>query len=115
MAEVGLPKKYQPFIKEFEKWIVKLGLIDWEIEYFTEDLGDNDACCSANYDARMAHIGINNEIDTTTIYLKKCAVHEALELLMAEVNWLMKSRFIAEEDINPARHKVINTLTRILT
>ena len=118
-----MPKKYLPFVKEFDRWVKKFGLIDWEVLYFIagdgesvslEEFDDNDACCAVNYDARVAHIGMHPDIDTSPKYLKKCALHEATELLFADIDWLMKCRYIAKQDIDSARHKVINTLANIL-
>jgi len=114
MSAENFPKKYYPLVKEFERWIKVFGLMFWDVRYVMVEMEGAETLIETDQDAHAATVLINKTLNPDPKYLKHCAFHEAAELLMAEVDWLMKGRFISEQDVDSARHKVINILSNVL-
>ena len=110
-------RDFKLFKKECEKWLKRLGLSDWDV-HFEFITVESAASCRANYmqmnaDIMMATEFSNLLIDKTE-YIKQIALHECLELLLMPMNMLAGDRTFNEEESDHQRHRVINTLIKIL-
>lgn len=106
---------FEIFKKECDKWIKAFGLIGWDIRYIHADLeGDSNAAAyfDPNQDitSRCATLGLavnDFKRKLTPEYIKLCAFHEVCELLLHRIQYLAKSRYCQEEDIDEERHNLI--------
>lgn len=97
---------------ECKKWIDILGLKDWEIFYKHERDDDSRASCSFNVSGRIATLSLADEWDCpiTGLELKKCAFHEAIELMLARLVITGRTRFIASHEIDDSVHEIVRRL-----
>ena len=112
-------KDFQLFKKECNKWIDKLGLGDWDVLYSFESVPESAGSTEVGYEGCWAIITLspdypNDDMLDKNPHIKKVALHECLELLLATLNILGKSRIFDEAEFNHERHRVINSLMRIL-
>ena len=107
-------KDFRIFCDEADRWVKIFGLFSWELNYCLEDLDENDGYCTVNHEGRSARIALSTTAPNDPKYLKLCAFHEISELLLCELDCIMKSRFVTEREIDAARHRVIHVLTRVL-
>lgn len=111
-------RHFQVFKKECNYWINQLGLKGWDIRYVHQDLaGDSNA--AAYFEAgeditnRIGTIGLARsdfKRKLTNEYIKLCAFHEVCELLLHRIQYLAKSRYCQEEDIDEERHNLIRIM-----
>ena len=102
------------FVMRLISWVGIFGLYAWELNYYLEEIEENDGYCSVDHDGRSARIALSTSAPNDPKYLKLCAFHEVVELLLCELDFIMKSRFTTEHEIDSARHRVIHILTRVL-
>ena len=112
-------KDFQLFKKECNKWINKFELHDWDIVYeFTRNSGDAGGC-STKYEDCQAIIKFDMEfvdghLISKSTHIKEIAKHEMIELMLAPINILGKSRVFDETEFNHQRHRIIMKLMRML-
>ena len=107
-------KDFKLFMDSCDRWVDYFGLLDWEVDYFHEELPGPLAITSAQYKTKAASITMNTEWEDqykTDAQIKRCAFHEVCELLLMEFNILARSRYLDEEDIAHAIHTIIQRLT----
>jgi hypothetical protein len=107
-----MEKDEKVFKAECIKYINKLHLNDWDIGYLIDN-GIND------FNRANGYVMLNPEGRKATICLcenreknasiEKIAKHECLEILLADIGFLLK-RYYSEEVIENETHKVINKL-----
>lgn len=106
-------EQFQLFKKECEKWIKFWGLTEWSMYYYHEKLGSESfAQCCWNLNGRVASITLNTHIDEDKNQwdYKKSAFHEVCELLLSELDGLIRDRFVSKSHIDIAFHAVIRRL-----
>ena len=112
-------KDFQLFKKECKKWISRFELHDWDIVYeFTRNSGDAGGC-HTKYEDCQAIIKFDMEfvdghLISKSVHIKEIAKHEMIELMLAPINILGKSRAFDESEFNHQRHRIIMKLMRIL-
>ena len=112
-------KDFQLFKKECNKWISKFELHDWDIVYeFTRNSSDAGGC-HTKYEDCQATIKfdsdfIDGHLISKSTHIKETAKHEMIELMLAPINILGKSRVFDETEFNHQRHRIIMKLMRIL-
>ena len=112
-------KDFEVFKKECKIWINKFGLYEWDILYSFEDVPESAGSTEVGYEGCWAIITLSTEYPNDDMlpknpHIKKVALHECLELLLATFNILGKSRIFDESEFNHERHRIINKLMRIL-
>jgi hypothetical protein len=106
--------------KECEKWIRKLNISGWYIDYEWRDMSDDegyDAFCKYLLEDRNITLGLAKEISKERYskgYIRRLAFHEVGELLLTRLSAYGGARFISEHMTNEARHEVIHNLERAL-
>lgn len=104
-------------------WLRRLDLLDWEVSFGEGATVDGDFIASTQYNpgGRQAVFLLSRGVTSkhyTVKALHESALHEVLELLLAEVEIAMKAEFGNEKDgmmfENYARHGVIHRLMNVL-
>ena len=106
---------YELFEKEVKRWIDFWGLTEWDVSFNHENprLKDVDAGTRYSYADKWVVFGLTDEIhdyEYSKDFVKKCAFHEAAELLIAELVSLCQMRTVTDDDIVRAAHCVIMRL-----
>ena len=120
-----MPKTYKTTKTDFElfkaeclRWVEKLGLKDWCIEYVLEDLKEELTFARAHstYSSRIAKIVLNEKIGAklTNSAISNTALHEVLHIVHAKCYGLMVCAFKTEDEINEADHELVVRLTNVL-
>ena len=116
-------KDFGFFKKECKKWVDKLGLGGWDINYGMRDLKDNRAQLTAVYSGNLATITLNSDVDafffpdgsiTKQAEIKSSARHEMLELFLYRLRAMAFDRSIDSGEWDAETHQIIHTLERIL-
>ena len=111
------------FKDEVMHWLRCLDLLDWEVSFGEGATVDGDFIASTQYNpgGRQAVFLLSRGVTSkhyTVKALHESALHEVLELLLAEVEIAMKAEFGNEKDgmmfENYARHGVIHRLMNVL-
>lgn len=97
-----------------------LGMTDWDIDFRFEELDDARAQCATNWRARFAVLTLNSvwNDEPTEDAIKTSARHEALELLLDDIDYAYSVKSLSEDDkldaVARARHAVIHRLLKAL-
>jgi hypothetical protein len=90
------------------KWTDKLGLYDWDRGYLYDTPEGSNGHVLLNPNSRKATICLCKNREEF-VKIDNVAKHEALEILMADIGFLLK-RYYSEELIDDEIHKIINRL-----
>ena len=107
---------FELFKKEFKKYISMFGLVGWDIEFAHCELVGAMATCAFSGVDRLATISLNTvfyDVSDMALEVKKCAFHEALELLMSPLSNLAVSRNWNEDMYTKENHSIIRTLENL--
>jgi len=112
-------KEFKLFESEVHYWLNELQLNEWEVYTILEnDNDDSDASCSPDLSSQQAIIKLNayiiSEDEKDDDIIKGCALHEVLELLLAELRILAMERTFSYEQYDAASHRVIHKIQRLL-
>lgn len=111
----NLINKINIFINEIKKYQKSLNLLDWRIE--VDQTFDNGirGKCEWDLPGRCATIFYNKEFikRATTDQIDTLALHECLELLMADINDSLGSIY-NRNFIEPKIHRIIRILEKML-
>jgi hypothetical protein len=108
-------KQIERFVKSLHKYVYDFWhLSEWDIQVVIneEEVNAYGTLC-ADMENGMALFTVHRHwkgLKPTKVDIDRIAFHEASELLMWEFQTLATSRYISEESINIARHKVITTM-----
>lgn len=109
-------KDFERFQAEFLKWWKLLGLTEWRCVFFHEPLDGcyADICC--DHSGRVASVRYSSRLpyDTGDHDPLRHARHEALELLLASLENVARSRFCIPDEVVESRHAVIRRLESLL-
>jgi len=95
-----------------------MGLLEWELRFFHEDLDTNLACLLTNLYGRVARVSFTSvwkddmELDGVQIIMS--AKHEAIELLIAEWSTIGRSRYSTKDEFGAAEHALVRRLEKLL-
>jgi len=112
-------KNFVKYIKYCQKWIPRLGLVSWSIEYNLfdkeecDDIDGMKAMVYYNCIGRVATIILNkswNE-EPTDKRLERSAVHELMELLLKPLSILADA---SDKTIEAEEHKIIRVFENVL-
>jgi hypothetical protein len=112
-------KHYEMFKDEFMHWVDVFGLRDWELAFYFTDTGkDNEdervrACIQMEFEGRLAMVTLDAKwtaMQPDDYNIRRCAYHEAVELLLGKVMDLARRRSITAEQLESETHAVIRIL-----
>ncbi len=108
---------FRIFREEVLRLLEAWGLQDWK-PYFRHQKIDEDARaqCGTNLVGRCAtfFLGLQWEEEPTPEKVRDSARHEALELLVAPLECLARTRFLHDAEIRVEAHALIRRLEKIL-
>lgn len=115
---------YMIFKDEAGRWLEKFGLTDWSVTFCHESL-DPPRWSQVRYNlvAKQAVISLNTEVDDSDVpqekeelelEIRKCAFHEVVHLLLAELDVIARSREYDEDWLELALHSCIHRLENVV-
>lgn len=113
--------EYKWFEDEVNYWISKYGLIDWELETNLKQTEEGDSYglgyCYTNFEHRYVELSLCTwwgEWKPTEYECRKTGFHEVMELLLARLKWIGKSRFeVPEFSFDEEIHRIVRTLENV--
>ena len=105
------------FKKECEKWIDRLHLRDWRVDYSHKPLDEGwRASCTTGYAAMRATIALATGYPqrVTREALREDALHEALEIMLSTIKAIGRSRYVMEDEFDKEGHAIIHRLMPLL-
>lgn len=111
-------KQFKLFCDEFKAQVERMGLMEWELRFFLDDIGSNLASLSTSYDGRIASIRLtanwNDPLLLDDNQIKECAKHEAIELLIDDMMTLVRSAFVTKDELDVTGHTLVRRLEKLL-
>ena len=112
------PKLREVFVAAVGEWQARLGLGDWRIAVSDTPAKRNAAeVFKVDYEARLATIRLGTDLGGTPVTedaLSALALHELCHVLLRELIVLARDPNTADDVLNSAEHRVVNTLQRLL-
>ena len=104
-------KDFRIFIEEFRYWVDKFGLKGWEFFYQFEE-EDCRACIQRDVQGRLVIVTLSKtfDVEPTDAMLKRCAFHEACELLLSPLVSLVTQRSVSDNQLEEATHNIIRIM-----
>ena len=102
-------KHFELFKEECQKWIEKLNLDDWEVNYWHENPEYYQADCEIQKEATYRRVDIKfttDRIEKENLndeYIKGIAKHEMMHLLLGNLSELAYSRYVSRNEIIKAK------------
>ncbi len=116
MAKVT-QKQFKLFCDEFQKYVNKFGLQEWELRFFLEDM-ESLASIHTDYLGRICKVALtkewNDSLPLTNAQIKECAKHEAIELLTDDMGTIAHARYTMLEELQAARHTLVRRLEKLI-
>ena len=108
-------KEFKTFKKYVRKWLAILGLTDWEVSVQFGKVSEDTACQTLSENQnRLALIRIDEETENASNKnLELIAIHECLELVMADIRDALCSFYNADL-VDKNIHRVIRRLENVL-
>lgn len=114
-------KQYEMFKKECQKWIDKWELNNWEVVYEWKDLGKSTARMIRDVVNHQATLAFTKNYDSDfdkqmseNDYIKRCAKHEVIHLLLGRLAEYGLARFLGEDEMVEAEEELVRKLLKIL-
>jgi len=107
---------YENFKDEFRYWTQRYSLNNWEFHFFFEDDSEENpsrARLMTDHDARICLVTLCKVWEgeePTEIAIRQSAYHEVVELLLSNMNLLIRQRSVLEREVEEQVHVVIRTL-----
>jgi hypothetical protein len=110
---------FEHFKSEVLRWLDRLGVNDYRVDFVHEELPDAYAKVSTKSVHKAARVGFNTEwfADARPLNkeeIAKTAKHEAIHLLVADVTSLANSRFVTADEVLEAEERLVRRLQRVL-
>ncbi|HUS74301.1 MAG TPA: hypothetical protein VMY06_14670 [Sedimentisphaerales bacterium] len=109
---------FEKFKAEFLKWQKELGLTQYRIDFFHENLEDSFAQVTVNELGKVACVKLCTKLSKDDV---KCdrgpesnARHEVLHLLTNRLRWLGSCRYIETADLDEEWEAVVVRLEKVL-
>lgn len=113
-------ERFSAFMDEAEKWISKFGLFDWSINYDFSDIGEDSARTRYCAESHVAYLILNSNPPEPSdeADVRKSALHEVIELAIADYSTVYRRHFETSSDrtdaIDQARHALVHRLQRVI-
>lgn len=110
--------EFNRFKKTFEKYQRLLGLTDWIVYFRHENLNGAYARIGTNTKGRVAVVTFCDEMEIKEFEnwkgLELDAKHEALHLMLADLDAVANVRYTTEEEINIEEEKIVRRLEKLI-
>lgn len=111
-------KEFEIFKREFMRWVKKLELGEYRIDFFLDSLDDSFSEITMNHMGRAAQVSLSDNISKRDRKaghsIKSHAKHEAIHLLIGRLGWLGADRYIREGELYEEQEKIVRKLEVIL-
>ncbi len=99
------------FRSEVLLWVERLGLVGWRLDFFHEDVEARARCDWERYD-HVAALTLSTKWSyvPTDDDVRFCAQHEALELLLADMQEMARGRSLDALALQKEAHRIIYAL-----
>lgn len=101
------------FQSEFKKWQQKFSLTNFTVYFIYEPIGARFAQIEVDYDNQVATVWLNSELSKDNEPFKDIKIgakHEALHLLLWQLEWIGKCRYVQPEEFVVATEGLVNKL-----
>lgn len=110
------PDEAAIFREECLKWQARFGLLDWTLQFKTEEADGKPDEAEADYDCDTRHVKMTYYLGVKdSLHPKDTALHEMLHVLFADT---LQMAIIARNESDPLlgreEHKVIERLIKVL-
>ena len=108
-------RQFERFKKEFNKWISKFGLFDYQVEFFHADLEENSfAKINATPDSCIVSVWFNKNLPLCPKYHspESSGKHEAIHLLLARLSILTSDE--VTERVLIENERIVRILEKLL-
>ena len=108
-------RQFEVFKAECDRWIEFFNLNDWEVYYKKVEDDENRGSIIVDVSARTANIYLmmdwgNHPVRITDEEVKKVAFHEACELLLSPIMYMVGQRYdLSESNVVGELHGIIRT------
>jgi hypothetical protein len=109
-------KWFNVFRDEFTKWVHYYGIKGWEFHFIHADVEDARASVSTDQESRLALVTLSTKwsgMEPNDFEIRKCAFHEATELFLAKINFIARSRYTTDSEIEEEIHNIIRILENV--
>jgi hypothetical protein len=104
---------YLTYKSETEKWVKFFGLTDfeWIVERKQTD-EETRAQCWIHFDGRVANTVLQEKWDDVPYpgEIERVAFHEVMEAMLSDLWMLTTRRYLSEDEVEVARHRLIRIL-----
>ena len=113
-------ERFSLFIQEVDSWLQRFGIFDWDIGYELTAIGQAEASTSFCSEAHAAKFTLNSNPteDNDADDVKRSALHEVLELVLADLSTAYRRAYETEDEkhdaVEQARHAVIHRIQHAL-
>ena len=107
---------FKKFQDEITRWIEVFGLHEWDCSFDHEQLGKGTwAQCDSQHEGHSAVFSLNTDVDAPKAEdPQELGLHEAVELLLADMETLAESRSWDANTWEAARHMVVNRIVSFI-
>jgi hypothetical protein len=111
---------FEYFKSEARRWLDKLGVTDYRIDFVHESLADAYAKVGTKSVHKVARIGFNTEWRSddprplNKASIADTAKHEAIHMVTADLVSLANSRFVTPDEVLEAEERLVRRLQRAL-
>ena len=111
-------KHFKIFQQECERWLEKLKLDNWEVNFgWDEDKNDNSrASCSSELSNYITTIFLNRvwNYEPQIVELLRVAKHEVIHLLLARFSGNARARYLSIDDLDESEEELVRKLEKLL-
>ena len=110
MSHKTTDKHFAIFKKEVDRWVPKLGVSDWRIEFDHNDDEDSSrAWYSILIDDKVAELflTVGWEDKITEKRIRRSGFHEVMHVRLARIEEMLMARGYKEEEVSQALHEII--------
>jgi len=108
---------FELFQSEFKKWQQRFGLIGYTIHFKHEPMDNSFADITTGQVCMSATVRLNSELPEKDILfkdIKRDAKHEALHLLIHELEARARCRYVSPDDIYESCEGLVNKLMKLI-
>ncbi|KKN65899.1 hypothetical protein LCGC14_0477160 [marine sediment metagenome] len=110
-------KDFDLFQKEYKKWQRRFGLTGYTVYFKYEPIGTRFAQIGVDFDQQVATVSLNSELpkDNEPFKdIKLAAKHEAIHLLLGQLEFIGKCRYVQPEEFTVATENLTNKLEELI-
>ena len=108
---------FKLFQQEFKNWQYKFGLTSYTVYFKHEPIDTRFAQIVVDYDNQVATVSLNSEFPKEIEPFKDIKIsakHEAIHLLLWQLEWIGKCRYVQPEEFTIACEGLVNKLEELI-